>query len=471
MKRLVRVFLIFAALATAVLFSPGPAVDADPGNTVTSPDTGDVGGYPSLALDASGNPVISYLGYGQYPATSGLKVLHCDDTSCAGDESGNIRLVDTGFDSGMGAIVPGYYTSLVLDASDNAVVSYRRPNLGPYVGALKLLHCGNPSCTGRVVTEPDPTADGGVTSSLALDVSGYPVVSHFDGDNTHLNLRLIHCNDSNCTGGGESLTAPDTAGYVGSSSSLDLDAFGNPVISYIHGDGELRLLHCDDPNCSGDESANIEVPDIAGYPLYTSLELDGGGYPIVSYYERDNGDLKVLHCNDPHCDPSVNGPESIKSPDTGGDVGSYSSLELDANGRPVISYYDATNGNLKVMHCNDANCDPAVSGAESIAAADGLDDNVGQWTSLALDVGGNPVVSYYDVTHQDLKLLHCDSLACGAPFSPAVGGVAELPDVAAAPRTASWPPDSDYALLAGGLTATVFAAVASAWYARRRRGS
>jgi len=65
------------------------------------------------------------------------------------------------------------------------------------------------------------------------------------------------------------------------------------------------------------------------------------------------------------------------------------------------------------------------------------------------------------------------SLACEAP--PAVGGIAELPDVAgasaeqtgAAPEGSGWSVGA-YAVLAGGLAAAVVAISAVAWYGRRR---
>ena len=72
--------------------------------------------------------------------------------------------------------------------------------------------------------------------------------------------------------------------------------------------------------------------------------LDGSGLPVVSYYDVTNDDLKVLHCNDANC---TGGGDSLATVDTGtGDAGSYPSVALDSTDYPVVSYSDNTHGEI-----------------------------------------------------------------------------------------------------------------------------
>jgi hypothetical protein len=387
-KRLV--LLIATTLTTsASLGILDSAIHAASGNSISIPDDAGVRGYISLAVDESGFPVMSYA-YG----TIGLKILRCNDPNCApGGDSTNTP------DPALG----GPYTSIALDSSAHPVVSYLDAGIG-----LKILRCDDPNCApgGESISTPDSTTTGGQYTSLSLDSSGYPVVSYYDfaeGD-----LRILHCDDLGCTGDGESVNTLDDQGDVGQYTSLELDASGFPVVSYYDSsNGDLKVLHCDDPDCTGGGDI-ISIPDFVGdVGQYSSIELDPSGNPVVSYYKAGTEDLRVLRCNDPYC---VGGDESIATPDSSFSVGSHTSLALDASGIPVVSYYLAGSSDLRLLRCDDPNCS---GGGESISTPDVL-GWVGQYTSLQLDSSERPVIAYHDVFLGDLKVLHCVDPSCDA---------------------------------------------------------
>jgi len=89
---------------------------------------------------------------------------------------------------------------------------------------------------------------------------------------------------------------------------------------------------------------------------WTSIKLDSSGYPVVSYYNDTDDDLMILHCDDVNCAGDETG--NITSPDTTGTVGLYTSVDIDQTTTsctsspkncPVVSYYCSSTG----VNCNE----------------------------------------------------------------------------------------------------------------------
>ena len=91
------------------------------------------------------------------------------------------------------------------------------------------------------------------------------------------------------------------------------------------------------------------------------------------------------------------------------DVGEHSSITISADGLPVISYYDATTFDLKVVKCGNAAC----TAGNTVTAVDTV-GNVGQYTSIAIGADGLPVIAYSGVTSGDLKVAKCGNVSCSA---------------------------------------------------------
>jgi hypothetical protein len=192
---------------------------------------------------------------------------------------------------------------------------------------------------------------------------------------------------------------------VGQFSSITIGVDGLGLISYYDNTNSyLKVLHCGNQECNwGNNITTVETHSHTGYNS-TSITIGGDGLGLISYWDYDNLDLKVLHCSNLLCDSGTS-----TSVDTIGDIGGYNAIITGADGLGLVSYYDHTNDDLKVLHCGNLLCDSGNTSTSVDTTGD-----VGLWNSITIGPDGLGLISYQDLTNFDLKLLHCGNLLCNS---------------------------------------------------------
>jgi len=131
------------------------------------------------------------------------------------------------------------------------------------------------------------------------------------------------------------------------------------------------------------------VEGITSVGKWSSLTLDSNDYPHISYGDETNSALKYAY-------KDMYGWHNVTVDNTG-EVGKYTSLAIDSSGYPRISYYErisSSNSALKFAYLD-------MYGWHNFT----VDSNnqAGGWSSLVLNDTGYPHISYFEQTYQDLK--------------------------------------------------------------------
>ena len=116
-----------------------------------------------------------------------------------------------------------------------------------------------------------------------------------------------------------------------------------------------------------------------------SMEFDSECHPCISYWDATNSDLKYAHYN------GIGWEFQIV--DSSGNVGRFSSLELDSNDYPCISYRaDGPDYTLKYAHYNGTGWEIET-----------VDPGGGHDCSLELNSSGHPCIAYWEWPDNYLK--------------------------------------------------------------------
>ena len=314
----------------------------------------------------------------------------------ATDASGSwvVTTVDT-------ASAAGYYSSIAIDSNDVLHISYFDDTNKDLKYATCSRSCTTASNWNKVSV--DTSNNVGYYTSIAIDSNDAVHISHFDDTNKH--PKYATCSSGCTTASNWDNVQVETSGSGGYFSSIAIDSNDAVHMSYFRWtNSEFKYATCSS-GCTMTSNWNTVSFDSVG-SLGTghnpSLAIDSNDGVHVSYFDATNNDLKYATCSS-GCTTASNWNKV--SVDTTGDVGYHSSIGIDSNDAVHISYFDETNDDLKYATCSSG-CTTASNWNNETVDSIGL---TGYYTSIAIDTNDVIHISYFEDTNNKIKYLALDS--------------------------------------------------------------
>ena len=326
-------------------------------------------GSSSLAVDANGNPHISYickdvLKYAAWKPNSGWSVAVVDDYWMSAPTD------------------PKLFCSIALDSNGYPHICYYNSNALKY--AVWHPSIGWSSCfIDNLIVVDQPV-------SLALDSSGKPNIAYYDSKNRAIKHAELQ------SGSGWAITTVDS--NTGGNVSLAIDSNDNPHIAYSNNSADVNhttntaeLKYARRQSNFGWSTVTLEAQQIV-YASRSSIALDSNGYPHICYMvTAPSSSISARYFRYAQFNGLV---WSISTAFT--NALALGSLALDSNGFPRISFIRHYNPAPPVYNVNDflSYAEWQPESGWSFLVVDSVDDS----GSLALDSNGNPHISYHTTT-------------------------------------------------------------------------
>jgi hypothetical protein len=341
--------------------------------------SGDVGQYSSLGLNGS----IVYIGY-RNETNDRLNVIRSTGSGLPSSWGASAAVPDT--------VNSGLDTSLAVYGSDVYIAYAASPvllSLPRFVKGTSGTSWGSPSDL--------DASNGGSRTSIWVD--GGTIYEAY-GNSSGLQVKTS-------TNGTSWSNAPDidSCGFhptIGGAVSIGA-ASPNIYVAYYSGSSSFGIAN---HNTLNEPSAHLWMSDspetTTGAGYYNSM-VTLGIYAYVAYYVSSTGDLKFVRAGrGGTVDNTAITFSTVRTVESAGNVGQYCSIASADGAVFYISYYDATNADLKVAKSINSGTSWTLQTVDSSG-------DVGKYTSIKVVPGATTsadivYVSYYDATNGDLKL-------------------------------------------------------------------
>lgn len=372
-KRITRALTLCLGALLCCL-APAMAVAASTWNTTTVDNTAtDTGKFASLAVDSSKFLHISY-----FDAAGSLKY--------ATNKTGSWALTTL---PGTGVAAAG--TAIALDASNNPLVSYYYSGTGNKGSRFQAFSGG---AWGAFVAVDTGSTTPTLNSSMAMQQVGGVANVLFSGKSN----TLYH--NSNTTAGNyvtwSTSAQLDTVAGSGFNSAVVVDAAGK-VHSVGYNSISTDLFYY--TNVSGawaKSDLQVSTDDLGAYCSIAVGTVSNVETLLVTYLDKTHNNV-MFTTKQAASGGSWSAPVVIGAAGSSVSfVGGYTAIAADSSGAAHVSFYynNAGTGNLKYAS--------NLGGSWIVETVDAA--NVGTYSSIGVDANQTVSIAYYDVTNTALKV-------------------------------------------------------------------
>lgn len=316
--------------------------------------------FTALALDINGKPKISYL------AGNSLKVAQRPGLDW------QVSLVDSRRSTGA-------YTSLAVDLSGRTHIGYRDLSAG-------VLRYATKAGAGWHSVVVDSAAGPAANTVLASDRFGNPHLLYISYVDPWQSAALRYARLT-----GNTWVIQTVVPDIGSGDrigfrrpALQVDGDGAPHVAYYDGVSESILYS----RWDGSQWLTEPVAGPGYFGECVSLALDVQGSPSVLYQENDRGDLILASWDGQSWQQSV--------VDSGFYGGGCNGLVLDQTGTAHVCYAVAAGATVDLRYAQGSDSNWQVTTVQVGAPA------TGDFCAVALDSRNTPHISFYDAARRDL---------------------------------------------------------------------